>query len=346
MSTRACVLHRAHDLRVEEVPLGEPGPGQVLVRVGAGGICGSDLHYFHDGGFGPIRVREPIVLGHEVAGTIEALGTGVDGFAVGDKVALNPSRPCGVCRYCVKGLQQHCLHMQFYGSAMYMPHSQGAFRDRIVAEAAQCEPLGDVVSLAEGACAEPLAVCLHALRNAGDMTGRTVLVTGSGPIGALMVAVLRFAGAGHIVATDITDAPLRTAAALGAHTTLDTGADPDALTPYTADKGAFDAVFECSAAQGAIHGAFALVRPRGTLLQVGVAGDRTIPLNLLVSKEIRFQGTQRFHEAYPLAAELIRERRIDVRPLISDTFPLEAAADAFARASDRSRAMKVQLAFA
>jgi L-idonate 5-dehydrogenase len=345
MSTRACVLHAAHDLRIEEAPLTEPGPGEVLVRIGAGGICGSDLHYFHDGGFGPIRVREPIVLGHEVAGTVEALGPGVDSLMVGERVALNPSRPCNRCRYCLEGLQQHCLDMWFYGSAMRMPHSQGAFRDRIVAKAFQCEPVGPDVSLGEAACAEPLAVCLHAARNAGDVAGRTVLVTGSGPIGALMAAVLRFAGARHIVVTDVQDAPLRTSAALGAHETRNVAADPEALAPHAVDKGQFDVAFECSSAPSAIKAGFTLVRPRGTFVQVGVGGETPIPLNLLVSKEIRYVGTQRFHAEYPLAVRLIRERRIDVRPLITQTFPVDRAVEAFETASDRARAMKVQLSF-
>ncbi|MEO1090491.1 MAG: L-idonate 5-dehydrogenase [Pseudomonadota bacterium] len=345
MTTRACVLHAAHDLRIEEAPLAEPGAGEVLVRVGAGGICGSDLHYFHDGGFGPIRVREPIILGHEVAGTVEALGAGVDGLGVGDRVALNPSRPCNRCRYCLDGLQQHCLDMWFYGSAMRLPHSQGAFRDRIVAPAVQCEPVGAAVSLGEAACAEPLAVCLHALRNAGDVAGRIVLVTGSGPIGALMVAVLRFAGAGYIVVTDVQDAPLRTSAALGAHETANMAADAAALDRYAADKGAFDVAFECSSAPAAIEAGFDVVRPRGTFVQVGVGGDTAVPLNLLVSKEIVYRGTQRFHSEYPLAARLIRERRIEVGPLISQTFELEHALEAFEVAADRARAMKVQLTF-
>lgn len=345
MMSRVCRLHAAHDLRVEEAPVGEPGEGEVLIRVEAGGICGSDLHYYHDGGFGPVRVKEPIILGHEVAGTVEAVGAGVASLRPGERVALNPSRPCGRCRFCQEGRQQHCLDMWFYGSAMRFPHSQGAFRERIVAKASQCEPIGETVSFGEAACAEPLAVCLHAVRRAGDLAGRRVLVTGTGPIGALTIAAARFAGALEIVATDLHDAPLRTAAALGATACVNLKATPDALEPYATDKGAFDVCFECSAAPAALRGAFPLVRPTGTIVQVGVTGDLPIPLNMLVGKEIHLVGSFRFHAEYGLAARLIRDRRIDVRPLITATRPLDEAVAAFELAGDRARAMKVQISF-
>jgi L-idonate 5-dehydrogenase len=345
MMSRVCRLHAAGDLRVEEAPVAEPGPGEVLVRVEAGGICGSDLHYYQHGGFGPVRIKEPIILGHEVAGTVEAVGEGVTTVRSGDRVALNPSRPCGRCRFCQEGRQQHCLDMWFYGSAMRFPHSQGAFRERIVAQAFQCEPIGDVVSFGEAACAEPLAVCLHAVRRAGELAGRRVLVTGAGPIGALTIAAARFAGAEEIVATDLHDAPLRTAAALGATRCLNLARTPDALEPFAADKGAFNIAFECSAAPAAMRGAFTVVRPMGRIVQVGVTGDLPIPLNVLVGKEIHLVGSFRFHTEYGLAARLIRDRRIDVRPLITSTHPIDDAVAAFELAGDRSRAMKVQISF-
>src|SRR3954469_19839183 len=154
----ALVIHAARDLRVEDVPTDPLGPGQLRVRVRFGGICGSDLHYFQHGGFGTVRVKEPMVLGHEVSGVIEEKGPGTAGFAVGDRIAISPSRPCGACRFCQMGLQNHCLDMRYFGSAMRMPHVQGAFRKEIVVEASQAHRLSDDVSDAEGAMAEPLAV--------------------------------------------------------------------------------------------------------------------------------------------------------------------------------------------
>jgi L-idonate 5-dehydrogenase len=135
---KAVVIHAARDLRIEEREVEAPGPGQVEVAIEAGGICGSDLHYFNHGGFGTVRIREPMILGHEIAGTIRSIGARDSKFAVGDRVAISPSRPCNDCEYCLRGQQNHCLNKRFYGSAMPMPHIQGAFRQRLIAEEWQC----------------------------------------------------------------------------------------------------------------------------------------------------------------------------------------------------------------
>ena len=205
MHTRVCRLYGEQDLRIETDEVGDPGPGEVLVAIGAGGVCGSDLHYFQDGGIGLIRVREPIILGHEAAGTVVALGAGVSGISEGERVAVNPSRPCGKCRFCREGNFQHCLAMRFNGSALRLPHEQGLFRDLVVVDAVQCVPVGKDTNLAQAACSEPLAVCVHAANRAGDLAGKRVLVTGAGPIGALCVAVARQRGASEIVVTDKDD---------------------------------------------------------------------------------------------------------------------------------------------
>ncbi|MAW86020.1 MAG: L-idonate 5-dehydrogenase [Phyllobacteriaceae bacterium] len=346
MQTRVCRLHDKHDIRIETDTVGEPGPGQVLVAIGAGGICGSDLHYFHDGGFGPIRVKEPIILGHEVAGTVQAVGEGVTSVKPGDRVALNPSRPCGHCKYCDAGQFNHCLNMRFYGSAMRFPHEQGGFRDRIIAEAVQCETVGEGTSIAEAACSEPLAVCVHAANQAGDLQGARVLVTGAGPIGALCAAVARQRGAVEVVVTDLQDATLAVAARMGATQTVNVGSDGAAMEAFTADKGHFDVAFECSAAPAALRTAITTVRPRGTIVQVGVTGDIAIPLNLIVSKEIALKGTHRFHPEFAEAVRLIDSGAIDVKPIITGSYPLERALEAFEAAGDRSRSVKVHLTFA
>lgn len=344
METRVCRLHAQGDLRIETIDTPDPGPGQALVRIARGGICGSDLHYFQDGGFGPIRVREPIILGHEIAGRVEAVGPGVEGLAPGTLVALNPSRPCGACRFCAGGQPQHCLTMRFLGSAMRFPHEQGAFRDRMIADAAQCVPTPGATAAA-AACAEPLAVCLHAVAQAGDLAGARVLVTGSGPIGCLTVAAAKLAGAAEVVATDLHDAPLAAARAMGADRTANVRTDAEALEPDCADKGGFDVAFECSAAAPAIALAIRAVRPRGAVVQLGVAGDTAIPLNLLVGKEIRLAGSHRFHAEFAQAAALIAAGRIDPAPMLTGVVPMERAAEAMAEAGDRSRAVKVQLDF-
>lgn len=344
MKTRVCRLYAQNDIRIETDVIGDPGPGEVLLRMGFGGICGSDLHYYQDGGFGPIRVKEPIILGHEVSGTVAALGSGVSHLQVGMKVAFNPSRACGRCRYCQEGMPRHCLEMRFSGSAMRTPHEQGGFRQHMIVQAEQCIPLRNATSLAHAACAEPLSVALHARSRAGDMTGKQVLVTGAGPIGSLCVAAAREGGAKHIVATDIQDATLEVARQMGADETLNMVRNGGALEPWYADKGQFDVVFECSAAPSAMRDAMSAVRPCGTIVQVGVTGDQTIPLNVLVGKEISLRGTHRFDQEFELAVSLIDSGRIDVGPIITGRYPLDKALDAFEAAADRSRSVKVQLA--
>lgn len=345
MLTRVARLYGTRDLRVETQPMQPIGPGEVLLRMAAGGICGSDLHYYQDGGFGPVRVREPIIAGHEASGFVESIGKDVVGIAPGMLVAVNPSQPCGQCHYCGIGQPIHCLSMRFMGSAMRLPHEQGLFRDRMVVPAIQCHPVSGAVTPAEAACAEPLAVCLHAVAQSGDLSGARVLVTGAGPIGLLTVAAIRHAGAADIVVTDLSDAALSRAPAMGATATLNVASDPDSLAPWQVDKGRFDVVFDCSAAGPALRSAFAAVKPRGTIVQVGVTGDITIPLNALVGKEIVWRGSQRFDREFAEAVALISSRAIDVRPIITHAFPLEKAVEAFEQAGDRSVACKVQITF-
>ncbi|MGO7420023.1 L-idonate 5-dehydrogenase, partial [Rhizobium ruizarguesonis] len=254
MRTRVARLYQKGDLRIETAAVAAPGPGEVLLKMAAAGICGSDLHYYQDGGFGPVRVREPIIPGHEASGTVSQAGEGVD-LKTGTLVAVSPSQPCGHCEYCQKNMPIHCLDMRFMGSAMRLPHEQGMFREWLVVPAKQCFAVGVATTAAEAACSEPLSVCLHAASRAGDITGKRVLVTGAGPIGALMVAVASYHGASEIVVTDLADAALDRAKAMGASRTINVSKDAPALAEYEAGKGYFDLVIECSAAAPAIRGA-------------------------------------------------------------------------------------------
>ena len=244
---RGLVIHAPKDLRLEAVAEQPLGPTDVRVRIAAGGICGSDLHYFNHGGTGAIRIREPMVLGHEVAGTVEAVGAEVSRVAAGARVAVNPSRACGHCIRCAEGLHNHCLDMRFLGSAMRMPHVQGGFRETLVVHETQAVAVAEGVSLGEAAMAEPLAVCLHAVTRAGPLLGRRVLVTGCGPIGALCVMAAKHAGAGEVVATDVQPFPLSVARTAGADVALDVAAGPDALADLVGRTGPFDVLFEASA---------------------------------------------------------------------------------------------------
>jgi len=337
----AVVLHAPHDLRIENYPVADLGAGKVLVRVAVGGICGSDLHYYQEGGFGNVRLQQPMVLGHEIAGHIEAVGPGVVGLTVGDRVAVNPSRPCGQCSFCRGGLPNHCREMRFYGSAMRMPHVQGGFRERLVCDATQCFQ-ARYASVSELALAEPFSVALHAVERVGSIRGRRVLVTGCGPIGALVVAAARLHGAREIVATDVVAEPLGVAAAFGARMAVDVMTQPDALAAL---EGLVDVAFECSGNALAFRQAVATLRPRGTLVQVGLGGDVAVPQTLLVGRELTVLGSFRFHEEFGTAVDLIDSGKAALSGLVTQSFPMREAVAAFEIASDRQRAMKVQLVF-
>lgn len=343
---KAVVIHAAKDLRVEERDTGAPASGQVAIKIGTGGICGSDLHYYNHGGFGTVRVKHPMVLGHEVAGTITSVGAGVADMAVGDRVAVSPSRPCNKCEYCLKGMQSQCLEMRFYGSAMRDPHVDGAFSQSLVADASQCHKLADDVTLAEGALCEPFAVALHAVRRAGSLLDKRVLITGSGPIGVLCALAARAHGAREIIVVDVVDAPLAYALKVGADRIINSARNPEALKALATGRGSVDLLFEASGNGAALASGLAALRPSSVLVQLGLGGEITFPQNMVVSKEVDIRGSFRFHGEFALAADLINHHRVDVRPLISETMPMEDAVAAFELASDRNRSMKVQLSFA
>jgi L-idonate 5-dehydrogenase len=323
-----------------------PGPGEVRVRTAKGGICGSDLHYYGHGGFGTVRMKAPMVLGHEISGRIDAIGPGVTSHAIGDAVAVNPSLPCGTCDYCQDGHPRQCRDMRFMGSAMRTPHVDGGFRELVVCSAGRAVHVGPGVGLEEAALCEPLAVCLHAVNRAPSLEGKRVLVSGMGPIGALCLLAARHAGAGEIAAADLAEAPLRAAAELDADIVYDVSRE-GALAGEEAGRGRFDVVFECSGHPASLQSAFAVTRPLGAVVQVGMMA-RAAPFDLtpLVTKELKLTGTFRFDREFDDAARLISERRIDVRPLITDVLPYGRAAEAFALAMDRCRSMKVLLDFA
>jgi L-idonate 5-dehydrogenase len=340
------VIHAPEDLRLEERDAGEIGPGQVLVRVGMGGICGSDLHYFHDGGFGTVRIKEPLILGHEVAGTVAAVAADVTSVKVGDRVAVNPSRPCTACKFCLEGLPNQCLEMRFFGSAMRMPHVQGAFRNVLLCQAEQCHKVADGVPLTLAALAEPFSVGLHGVSRAGPLLGKRVLVSGCGPIGVLAIAAARLHGAAQIVATDVVDEPLVIARQMGADEVINAATDGGWVSRYSPDKGTFDVLLECSGNQRALRDGLEVMRPRGTIVQLGLGGDVSISQNTIVAKELSICGSFRFHAEFALAVQIINQRRIDFTPVITRTFAMQQANEAFALASDRKRAMKVLIDFA
>jgi L-idonate 5-dehydrogenase len=341
---KAAIIHAARDLRVGSAEIPNLGPHDVQVRIRNGGICGSDLHYYQDGGFGTVRIREPLIPGHEIAGEVMETGEAVTRVKPGDRVAVNPSRPCGHCEYCLEGKPRHCLEMLFFGSAMRFPHVQGGFREVLVCTEAQAVPVPAGIGLELAAFAEPLSVCLHGANQAGKLMGKRVLVTGTGPIGALAIMVARHAGAREVVTTDLADAPLAVAKRIGADEAINVRTNPAGLERFAAGKGYFDVVFEASGSGAALASAIQATRPTGVIVQLGLGGDMSVPINTIVAKEIELRGTFRFDREFEWAVDFIGSGAIDVAPLLTEIVPLDDVVRAFELAGDRSRAMKVQVA--
>ncbi|GHI08910.1 L-idonate 5-dehydrogenase [Streptomyces cellostaticus] len=336
-----CVIHGAGDLRVQELPEPGPGPGQALVAVRYGGVCGSDLHYWRHGGVGDFRLREPMLLGHEVVGTVVSYGPAVTGPAPGTAVAVHPATPCGRCPECGDGRANVCRDTRYLGSAARFPHVQGGFAGRVAVPAGQVRPLPEGLGLRRAALAEPLAVALHAVRRAGDVSGRHVLVTGAGPIGCLVVAAAKAAGAARVTVTDLLPEALGYAAVAGADTLVRAGDPDDAGWP-----GEADVAVEASGVAAGLDTCLRLVRRGGAVVQLGMLppGNSPFAQNLVVSREIDLRGAFRFDTEFDEALELLAARR-EFEGLISAVVPVRAAETAFALAADRSRSCKVLLDF-
>jgi len=336
----ACRIHAKDDLRIEPVATPDVGPGEVLLRLGAGGICGSDIHYYYEGRNGSFVVREPLIPGHEASATVAAIGPGVTRVKVGDKVAVSPSHACGRCDYCREGREHLCRNMRFLGSASLFPHVQGMFREYFVMGERQCYPVAGDVTLGELAFAEPLAVALHGVNRGPALLGKSVLITGAGTIGCLTVIAARLAGARSVTVSDVLDRPLEQARAVGADCTLRADREGDALAAPQ-----FDACYEVSGSFAALKTCVAAAKRGGIIVQVGTLPHEPLPfvVNELMAKELDLRGAFRWGIEFDWAVEYLSARRVDVRPLLSGQFPLQDAVEAFAMAKDKTKSTKVQV---
>lgn len=344
---QALQIHAAKDLRLAEVDPRSLSAGEVRVAVKAGGICGSDLSYYFKGRVGDFALKEPLILGHEVAGEIAEVGDGVAGLSIGDAVAIDPSRPCLACADCLSGRSNLCRDMLFYGSAARMPHVQGAFSDFVIARADQCHRIPSDMAFATAAMAEPLAVALHAVKRAGDVLGRRVMIAGAGPIGLLVALAAKHAGAAEVGVFDLAEPPLRKAEEIGVGAVYRVGGSDDPLKPFEADKGVFDFAFEATGALPALASLLRVTRPGGRIVQIGMLppGEVSVAANLLMAQEIDYLGSFRFHEEYKMAVDFLAGGKIDVAQLISGHYSLDDVDAAFEAAADRNRSIKVQLRF-
>ena len=304
----------------------DPGPDEVLVRVGSVGVCGSDVHYYEHGRIGDFVVEQPLVLGHEVGGTITDVGSAVDRSRMGERVALEPQRPCRRCRQCKTGHLNLCTDMEFFAT----PPVDGAFCDYVVVPADFAHPVPDSLSDAAVALCEPLSVGLWANQKGGTTAGSRVFITGAGPIGAVCAMAARARGATEIVVSDpVASRRDRITQLIGATTVDPTG---DGFDPT--DVGA-DVFLECSGATPALQSGLAAVRPGGTAVMVGHGADEvTLPVMDLQMREIWLTGIFRYVDTWPVAISLAATGAVDLDALVTARFDLDHVEDALTSDSD------------
>lgn len=342
---KAAVLHGAKDVRVESRRPPDLNPGMVLLRNRRVGICGSDLHYYEFGYCAAFVPDRPFVLGHELTAEVSAVAEGVDSVKVGERVTVNPARSCGFCEYCKGGRPNLCPHIITIGSASTTPPTDGAFAEFVAVRADQCHVLPAEVDDGIGAMIEPFAVALHAVKRAGMVSGKRVLVTGAGTIGMLVATAVRTFGATPVAVSDIFEGRRTKAVELGADVALDPAAEDlqERVRELTGDG--FDVIFEASGSPVALRGTFDLVRRGGTIVQIGTLGtsDISVPLNQVMVKEINFIGSMRYGNVFDEAIRLVASGRAKLQPFISSVFSLDESANALRLAGDKSQSLKIQI---
>jgi L-idonate 5-dehydrogenase len=344
-SMKAAVLYAAGDVRVESLPSPTLDPGMVLLHIRRAGICGSDLHYYELGHCGPSIVDLPFVLGHEFSAEVADVGDGVTNVKIGQRVTANPARACGFCDFCKAGRGNLCLKTVMLGSAGSKPPTNGAMAEYVTVRADQCHVLPDEINDEAGAMIEPLAVALHAIKRAGGVSGKRVLVLGAGTIGRLIAAAAKAHGAVPIAITEVVPERRQKAEDSGIAYVLDPEGKHFLEEVLEMTGLGFDTVFEASASPRALRQAFDIVRPGGTIVQIGTqpSEDMPLPAMRIMRKEISYIGSQRYGDVFDEAIRLVSSGRLNLRPLMSDEFRADEAAKAFRVAADRAHSLKVML---
>jgi L-iditol 2-dehydrogenase len=317
----AAVLHGIEDLRIEEVPMPEPGPHDVIVQVLSVGVCGSDVHFFLHGRIGDSVVKEPLVLGHESGGVIVAVGSEVDSSRVGQRVAMEPGVPCGRCEECRRGVYNLCADVIFFAS----PPVHGSLVQYLALNEAYAFPIPDSMSDDAAAMLEPLSVAIWACRKGKVSLGSKVLITGAGPIGVVCGLVAKASGAAWVGITDVNPARLKLAESFGFDTVID-GREVEDFSSYGADV-----LLECSGVQSVVTAGIKALRPLGTAVLVGLgpSAEQSLPVMLIAARELNITGTFRYAHTWPEAIDLVTSGRIDVDALVGARFPLAEADAAF-----------------
>lgn len=316
---RSSVLYGVHDLRVEERPVPSPGPGEVLVKVSAVGVCGSDVHYYEHGRIGRYAVRQPLVLGHEASGVVEAVGDGVTDRRPGQRISIEPGVPCRSCCQCVSGRYNLCPHVRFLAT----PPVDGALCEYVVVPGAFAHPVPSTLSDDAAALIEPLSVGVWACRRAAVGPGSRVLVTGAGPIGLLAAQVAKASGASEVTLTDVIPNRLEAARRIGMNA-LD--ASGSALGESGLEP---DVLIECSGSAAATTDAIGFLAPAGRAVLVGMGSDELVlPLSTIQGRELTVTGAFRYAGTWPAAIALAANGGLDLDAIVTAHYPLDGVEEA------------------
>jgi len=336
------ILYKTDDLRMEDLPIPEPGQGQVQIEMQEVGICGSDVHYWTHGRIGDFIVKAPMILGHEASGVVSKLGEGVTTLKVGDRVAIEPGVPCRMCIYCKTGRYNLCIDMKFCATPPY----DGNLSRFYVHDADFCFKLPDHVTMEEGALLEPLSVGVHATNRAGVELGSTVLVCGAGPIGLVNILTAKAKGASVVCVTDIDDNRLKMAKEIGADFTVKvTSRDGVKMAELieTTMGGKPDITIECSGAPPSIQTAIYATKSGGVVVLVGLGQENVeIPVVNAGVREVDIRGIFRYVNCYPTALAMVASGVVNVKPLITHKFKLEESIKAF-EAAKRGEGIKIMI---
>jgi L-iditol 2-dehydrogenase len=324
----ALVLSKPGSLALETRRCGEPGPDEVIVAPRVVGICGSDLHLYREGRIGDSVVQAPLVLGHEAAGIVSAVGSDVGDLKVGDRVIVEPGLACGRCRLCVLGRYNLCSQVSFLG----IPPTDGLMADLVRVPRRWIHRLPDALTDAEGAMIEPFAVGLQAVEEAGVGPGQSVAILGAGPIGLMILQAARVRGAAAIVSIDLAEPALAMARRLGATEIVNPRErDVGEVVRAVAGGDGVDVVIEAVGAAATIRQTLELVRRGGVVTLVGIASEPAVPFNVnhVVRRGIQVRPSFRYAHQHPTAISLVAQRRVDLLSPITHRFPFREAVDGF-----------------
>ena len=327
---RAAELIAPLTFRLTEMPIEDPGPGEVQVRVEAVGVCGSDLHAYNEGAVGGMPNVYPMVLGHEPAGVVVKTGSGVTGLAVGDRGALEPALYCYHCEFCLTGHHNVCANIRFLSN----PHHPGFFRERVNLPLTNFQPIPGGMSFAEATLAEPLAIALHSLRLASIRAGETVAVIGAGPIGLMTIAALRVAGASRIWAVEPLAHRRGLALQIGADAALAPAEAFAEIVRETGQRGV-DCAIDCAAGAETTNQAILLARNAGRVALTGIHSMPDVPMNgsAMRRKELTIFNVRRSNHETEDALDLLLAHPGWFAPVITHNRALEQVDEAFAIAS-------------